>query len=297
MIPRPWAATWRAPNYKCVVREPNGRRHEWVLYAPSAEELRARLERDYEVLTITNFSFTNWEQTAATKLGEWVALRAQVAVDFDREVWSVLKAHLFELFGGKCAYCDSDIQAVSSGDVEHFRPKRRVEDDPGHPGYYWLAYEPTNLLPVCEICNRPNKRNEFPLEDGTRAYDAATVAGEKPLLLNPYFDDPLEHLDCDEMGVVSGRTPRGKVSEKVYGLNRVKLVERRARVITDWENKFKVRMMNADDEVTALREMRDELRRGILEYSGELLCVYLRTLKKRADAAHAILRDPGAEFP
>jgi 5-methylcytosine-specific restriction endonuclease McrA len=83
-------------------------------------------------------------------------------------------------FYGKCAYCEAPIRDYQPGDVEHFRPKAGVSDENGqavflfdeegqvqvgadgkpveHPGYYWLAYEWTNLLPACAKCNQTGVR-------------------------------------------------------------------------------------------------------------------------------------------
>ena len=55
---------------------------------------------------------------------------------------------LEKLFHFKCAYCESSI-ANQDWDVEHFRPKGRVAEREKHTGYYWLAYEWTNLYPSC----------------------------------------------------------------------------------------------------------------------------------------------------
>ncbi|MFX1554713.1 MAG: hypothetical protein ACFFBV_12360, partial [Promethearchaeota archaeon] len=89
-------------------------------------------------------------------------------------------------FGGKCAYCETQIVSDQYGDMEHYRPKNAVTDENGeeikkegengqtitHPGYYWLAYDWQNLLLTCEMCNRPNpgnknigKHNKFPVRD------------------------------------------------------------------------------------------------------------------------------------
>lgn len=46
---------------------------------------------------------------------------------------------------GKCAYCESRITAIYSGDIEHFRPKKI---------YYWLAADWENLLFACPFCNQ-----------------------------------------------------------------------------------------------------------------------------------------------
>jgi len=133
-------------------------------------------------------------------------------------------------FYGKCAYCEAPIRDYQHGDVEHFRPKAGVTDENGqpvflldedgkvqvdadgepveHPGYYWLAYEWTNLLPACVKCNqadvrqgsRTGKHSRFPVE-GRHAQRPEEVAQEKPLLINPLSDqeddDPSHHLVID----------------------------------------------------------------------------------------------------
>lgn len=40
----------------------------------------------------------------------------------------------------KCWYCEC-VQSRSDMAVDHFRPKNRVEECKGHPGYYWLAFD------------------------------------------------------------------------------------------------------------------------------------------------------------
>jgi hypothetical protein len=110
-------------------------------------------------------------------------------------------------FHGKCAYCESLIDANQPGDLEHFRPKKAVTDFAGksemvdddgtikaHPGYYWLAYDWRNLLPACWLCNsvstqktagkRTGKGNYFPVQR-FRAINPGDEAKEEPLLINP----------------------------------------------------------------------------------------------------------------
>lgn len=109
--------------------------------------------------------------------------------------WSKLKEHLLDVFHGKCGYCEARFTPTSFGDVEHYRPKGRVSEEPGHRGYYWLAYEPTNYLPACQLCNEPAKRDHFPIA-GTRARSAEDpLDAENPLLINPYRDHYEEHLE------------------------------------------------------------------------------------------------------
>src|SRR5437016_1604606 len=58
----------------------------------------------------------------------------------------------------KCAFCESYFAHVGFGDVEHFRPKagykQRDSDELKRPGYYWLAYDWSNLFYSCQLCNQ-----------------------------------------------------------------------------------------------------------------------------------------------
>ena len=89
---------------------------------------------------------------------------------------------------GKCCFCEMKI--ADEGDVEHFRPKsgyrQRTGDRLGRPGYYWLAYEWSNLLLACSSCNQRFKRNLFPLADPSQRAEshAADINLEEPLLIN-----------------------------------------------------------------------------------------------------------------
>jgi hypothetical protein len=83
-----------------------------------------------------------------------------------------VKNALLKLQHGKCAFCECKVTHQQYGDVEHFRPKKgykQKDGDPlGRPGYYWLAYEWTNLLVSCQICNQKFKKNLFPLRRPSR---------------------------------------------------------------------------------------------------------------------------------
>jgi uncharacterized protein (TIGR02646 family) len=167
-----------------------------------------------------------------------------------------VKDKLEEMFLSKCAYCESYYAHVQSLQVEHYRPKggykQERDDDLVEPGYYWLAWSWWNLLPSCIDCNQERyhivfdgereklgKANLFPIEVGgiraTKPGDRLRV--ERPLLLHPSMDNPEEHLEFTDEGVVhakldaSGRPSlRGEVSIKIYALQRNQLVQERARV-------------------------------------------------------------------
>ena len=141
----------------------------------------------------------------------------------------------------KCCYCEVVRGKRREIDVEHFRPKARVEEDETHLGYWWIAYEWENLLYACKCCNQEYKKNRFPLlPEGQRAKGPEDdLRQELPALLNPYEDKPetcfgyewvrskgrlVEVIGIDDEG-------RGVKSVEVFGLNRHDLAEQRADLI------------------------------------------------------------------
>lgn len=132
---------------------------------------------------------------------------------------------LIKMFRGKCAYCESKITAIYNGDIEHFRPKGKIQNaNPSRPGYFWLASEWENLLFACPFCNQTNthefrngnnieeavfgKLDQFPLEtethrlkythgiiyltDSTTYKQAFDLEESERLLLNPCKDDNVQ---------------------------------------------------------------------------------------------------------
>lgn len=136
---------------------------------------------------------------------------------------------------GKCCFCESKIGP--DGDVEHYRPKAcysQDRDDALHgPGYYWLAYEWSNLLLSCSTCNQRYKRNLFPLSDPARRATShhGDTADEDPLLIHPREQDPEESVSFRrEIPYSINGNPHGTATIKVLGLNRESLNESRR----DW---------------------------------------------------------------
>ena len=135
---------------------------------------------------------------------------------FNSNHWKPAKEQLFAETDGKCAYCEAPTSVVAFGDVDHYRPKST---------YWWLAYCYDNYLASCQLCNQQFKRDAFPVQnrkmrapiirrnttDAFIASKAGTIGPdplnqnevndfirqhkqERPLLLNPYFDDPAEYF-------------------------------------------------------------------------------------------------------
>jgi uncharacterized protein (TIGR02646 family) len=133
---------------------------------------------------------------------------------------------------GKCAFCESKVAHIAYGDVEHFRPKggyrQRSKDPLVQPGYYWLAYDWSNLLFCCQICNQRHKRNHFPLADTNQRAKSHhhDIRNEQPLFIHPAIEDPSAFLEFkDEYLRAIDGNPRGMATIDALGLNREDLAE------------------------------------------------------------------------
>jgi hypothetical protein len=194
-----------------------------------------------------------------------VLLGKTSSLEWDSGRWAKAKAQLLRETSGKCAYCEASFTAVSFGDVEHFRPKSV---------YWWLAYCYDNYLASCQICNQSFKRDLFPLQASSKVFpapkvqkkstdaklltllgksypdplEAAAVKAfvkthlqEKPLLLNPYFEDPnniliwqadkvLKEVEILPAPNVQGALERFNAMNEIFGFNRLELRKLRYQV-------------------------------------------------------------------
>ena len=126
-----------------------------------------------------------------------------------------VKQPLYDMFSSKCAFCERNVE-LSSGRIEHFRPKSQYVD---------LTFDWNNFLYSCEVCNnRQNKGSKFPLDcDGTQ------------LLINPTDEDCdiYEYLEFywdkeTKLASVVGKDGRGKVVQEILDLNRKDLMKHRS---------------------------------------------------------------------
>jgi len=217
---------------------------------------------------------------------------------------------LRELFFNKCAYCESPLSVVA-GDVEMFRPKAAVAENPLHPGYWWLAIDWNNLLIACPDCNRlrshthddhkvvSGKANRFPLVDeSARCFDPKDdLFREQPLLLDPCRDDPDEHLVFDWSGLVASDTLRGQTTIAVLGLNRPSLFEARAREAKLFRlllnqaglDRTSVQTNEQQETSRGLAEELDALTKGSTPYAGMKRQLHLKWSKDKAAVSKARL--------
>lgn len=145
-------------------------------------------------------------------LEEFEAARLEVVAEQDKKRrkdlidkyhkrWSDLRPFLSELSYDKCWYVECKNPGTDD-DVDHFRPKLRVDEAKNHPGYYWLAFDWTNLRLSCHRANRlrvnyetsetGGKGDHFPLvEPELRVYDP----GQDYRQENPGIFDPCNPAD------------------------------------------------------------------------------------------------------
>ena len=165
---------------------------------------------------------------------------------------------------GKCFFCESKSEHVCKLQIEHYRPKGKVDkkDTSGtkNKGYYWLGNEWTNLLLACSACNISGaKGSRFPIK-GTRATAFNPIKNNKlfrkkckatnsplideiPLLLNPEIDQPENFLTFDNNGQIKDIPDiyrRGYITYTILKLDRGILQQNRQKVLNDIVNDINV---------------------------------------------------------
>ena len=278
------------PNFICKVKDRDGNIYEkWLFRFDSEDDLKAYLaERSYTLVSAEEYKFQDWldEADTATKLAKKAKNKA--GFEYDNALWTKLKQYLFAISYGKCGYCEQKVTGVYAGDVEHYRPKKRVTEDPKHPGYYWLAYDATNYVPVCQNCNGARaKANHFPLEPGSaRAYRPKdNLTQERPLLINPLGkDDPSAELEFvgpeggpDDFGLVKGTSLAGETSREIYHLNRGELITARRQVYKELTDN---RHLLEADWPAVTQQLMSQWKMGIREFTLVIKAVLTAWLKQ-----------------
>jgi uncharacterized protein (TIGR02646 family) len=180
-----------------------------------------------------------------------------------------VKTPLLAAQHGKCAFCESKITPVSYGTIEHFRPKggfqQREGDELEQPGYYWLAYRWENLFFACQICNEKHKRNLFPLLNPSKRarshFDDLSL--EKPALIDASREEPSEWLQFNpnrpEELQPRNRSRRGSITIRVFGLNRIELLEIRREDLKVFESLLATRDLLREDSRPEREEYLQEI--------------------------------------
>ena len=172
-----------------------------------------------------------------------------------QKIWRDLNSCLASLRKGKCWYSESK-NSGSNKDVDHFRPKKEVAEDPSHEGYWWLAFDWHNYRYSCQLCNqRRNPRRvdaanntdggkceHFPLSSGSFRAKQETDRWQKEEieLLDPIDPEDWKLLTFRPNGQPIPAKPSGthehnraKTSIQVYHLHYYEFVrDRKAKAIT-----------------------------------------------------------------
>lgn len=141
-----------------------------------------------------------------------------------------IKATLIQETFGKCAYCESKLEHITYGDIEHISPKSTELES---------IFQWENLTLACDVCNT-NKGDKFPGKEG---------------LVDPYDNDPGERFQIH--GPIIYAVPGdndARYTEVTLDLNRVPLLERR-----------RDKMKYLRDMVEAVAAASDRLRPTLIE--------------------------------
>ncbi len=123
----------------------------------------------------------------------------------------------------KCWYSEAQLQE-GEGQVEHFRPKKKVSGA-AHSGYWWRAFDWRNLRLAHSTVNlrrtdyltkrKVGKGSYFPIRNPeNRATNVAGEVNEEPLLLDPIIPTDTRLLYFDEAS--GAPRPRYKKNENEW---------------------------------------------------------------------------------
>ncbi|CAL2088869.1 TIGR02646 family protein [Tenacibaculum sp. 190524A05c] len=204
---------------------------------------------------------------------------------FNKEIDQVLKTHLHKVFHGKCGYCETKIESPLFGTVDRYRPNNGVRDrkDYYQDLYWWLNFKWDNLIYSCKECNQ-YKGSYFPIKGSRVLNEKEDFKGEHRLLLNPYLDEPNDHLGYVIYGEpyhVYAISDEGNQTLELLRLNRTNLIEGRKNakneiiesielLISDSSNKL------AKNHLRNILELQD-LTEEFLSYKRQVLINELET--------------------
>ena len=207
-------------------------------------------------------------------------------------LWGGFKEFFSEAQYGRCGYCESSVTGLQDGDVEHYAPKSEVavlgpdratwgEEQPNSSkvkgrkpnqlsdfGYSWLAYDWSNYLLSCAICNQRWKGTVFPVrEPPDRRLPPDEMIRESALLLNPFTGPhPAKHLRFNDDGSVEPwrNSRRGVETIKTVGLDRPSLRVYRRGFVSDARQAIRelAEAQAAGDEAGKRRALRNLVRQG-----------------------------------
>jgi 5-methylcytosine-specific restriction endonuclease McrA len=161
----------------------------------------------------------------------------------------------------KCYYCESTSEVVAALQVEHYRPKKRVDDQnrqaiPQPEGYYWLGIEWTNLVLACSKCNGRGAKGNIFTVGGPRVIsgtnfsllnvynrvgciaNVSPLIDEQPDLLHPEIDNAYYFIGFNSDGKIYEKHHRGKRTINICKLDRTELNIARNKLISSFRDSF-----------------------------------------------------------
>ncbi len=226
------------------------------------------------------------------------------------QVWRDFYNRLPDNLKKKCWYCEAE-EIRSDMPVDHFRPKNNVEDEIGHEGYWWLAFDWENYRCACTHCNsrrnfeetQGGKACHFPLVNSSkRAYGPEdNYKQEKPDFLDPFDPDDWKLLWFDNDGkpvaipnADDGQQRKVKNSIDIFHLHETKIVRKRNQVRINVEKTVKqLKEAEADGNNDLLCQAKLALRKMVreTEMHSRAAIVYLRAYRELASVKEILQLD------
>ena len=128
-----------------------------------------------------------------------------------------VRESLGKMYGNCCCYCEGEMNATSYPEIEHFRPKGKIE-------HQHLCYDYTNLHYCCRRCNSA-KDEDFD-ED----------------MIDPSIEDPTKHIVYNSyIAIAVEGSARGVLMISTLKLNARKDLEKaRMDMFSTYERQYKV---------------------------------------------------------
>lgn len=175
------------------------------------------------------------EQAKAEILAEPDPARREALIERYRTRWVAFRTHFERVYGEKCWYTEC-VNPGTDDDIDHYRPKGRINEDQEHSGYWWEALNWRNFRLSCHRANRlrenpetgdtHGKGDHFPLLDPDRRWhDPNSACHERPLLFDPVSPADAAFLTFDINGKVAlpSRFANDEVAKLRFNASRVHL--------------------------------------------------------------------------
>nr|WP_290701169.1 hypothetical protein [Halomonas sp. UBA3074] len=220
------------------------------------------LRIDYNRLTLPDGWQEKAQQLSDSLLAAQDDKQRSAIIEKNQGHWKAVKPVLAGLFNHKCWYTEAPQQGTDV-DVDHFRPKKRVQETlPStlpHEGYWWLAFCLQNYRFSCIIANRRRtdvvtgvtggKADHFPLCEEIKRAKTPTcdLEEEQPILL-----DPLKATDVQLLDFKPDGEAMPKYSEKIH-----------ARKFMRADKSIQYYNLNHSDFVRCRIELRDRINQEV----------------------------------